>query len=163
MNEHRLGKRNSRPWNSHPIYCTASLLGVLSYSDSHGASRNPLVVFHPACLLPPVFGPSRRTIVEQKFDGTPKAELRLKGRKVTRSAVANDWGLMLRWVVMRDGKVVATAPARADDWYELPAPAPGTYTVVLQSWKYMNYAKTPAGEFTASRFVDISSILTYTV
>ena len=77
--------------------------------------------------------------MEQKFDGTPKAEIRLSGRKVTRGDVMNDWGLMLRWVVKKDGKEVATAAARADDCYEHPDTTPGTYTIVLQSWKYVNY------------------------
>ena len=100
--------------------------------------------------------------MEQKCDGTPKAELRLNGRKVTRTFVTNDWGLMLRWVVSRDGKVVATAPARADTTYEHTDDTPGKYTIVLQSWKYVNYAKDAAGEFTASKFIDISNTVEYT-
>lgn len=101
--------------------------------------------------------------MEQKFDGTPKAELRLNGRKVTRTAVMNDWGLMLRWVVKKDGKEVATAPARADDSYEHPDKTAGAYSIVLQSWKYVNYAKDAKGEFTASKFVEISNTVTYTI
>jgi hypothetical protein len=101
--------------------------------------------------------------MEQKFDGTPKAEIRLSGRKVTRGEVMNDWGLMLRWVVKKDGKEVAIAPARADDSYEHPDTTPGTYTIVLQSWKYVNYAKDAKGEFTASKFVDISNPVSYTI
>jgi hypothetical protein len=101
--------------------------------------------------------------MEQKFDGTPKAELRLAGRKVTRSVVMNDWGVMLRFVVKKDGKEVATAPARATDTYEHPDTTPGTYTIVLQTWKYVNYAKDGKGEFTASKFVDISNVVTYKI
>jgi hypothetical protein len=101
--------------------------------------------------------------VEQKFDGTPKAELRLNGRKVTRSVVANDWGMMLRWVVSRDGKVVATAHARADAAFEHPDTTPGKYTIVLQTWMYVNYAKDAGGEFTVSKFVDISNVVKYTI
>lgn len=101
--------------------------------------------------------------MEQKFDGTPKAQLSLKGRRVTRSTVMNDWGLQLRWVVTKDGKEVATAPARADDSYEHPDKTPGAYTVVLQSWKYVNYLKDAKGEFTASKFVEISNVVTYTI
>ena len=101
--------------------------------------------------------------MEQKFDATPKAELRLAGRKVTRSEVMNDWGLQLRWVVKKDGKEVATAPARATDSYEHPDTTPGAYAIVLQSWKYVNYAKDPKGEFTASKFVVISNVVTYTI
>ncbi len=58
--------------------------------------------------------------MEQKYDGNPRAELVLKGRRVTRSNVTNDWGLMLRWVVFRDGKEVAVAPARAETSFEHP-------------------------------------------
>ncbi len=101
--------------------------------------------------------------MEQKFDGTPKAELRLSGRKVTRSVVANDWGMMLRWVVKRDGKVVATPPARADESYEHADTTPGEYTIVLETWKYVNYAKNPTGEFTVSRFVEISNTVSYKI
>ena len=101
--------------------------------------------------------------MEQKFDGTPKAELRLTGRKVTRSVVMNDWGMMLRFVVKKDGKEVATVPARATDSYEHTDPTAGTYTIVLQTWKYMNYAKDGKGEFTASKFVDISNVVTYKI
>jgi len=101
--------------------------------------------------------------VEQKSEGTPKAELRFNGGKVTRSVVTNDWGLMLRWVVSKDGKVVATAHARANDSYELSDMTPGKYTIVLQSWKYVNYAKDAAGEFTASKFIDISNTIECTI
>ncbi len=101
--------------------------------------------------------------MEQKFDGTPKAEIRLSGRKVTRGTVMNDWGLMLRWVVKKDGKEVATAPARTTDSYEHPDTTSGTYTIVLQSWKYVNYAKDAKGEFTASKFVEISNTVTYKI
>jgi hypothetical protein len=101
--------------------------------------------------------------MEQKFDATPKAELRLRGRTVTRTDVANDWGLQMRWVVKRDGKVVATAPARADHAYDHPDDTPGTYEVVLEMFKYVNYAKDKAGEYTQSKFVVISNAVTYTI
>jgi hypothetical protein len=102
--------------------------------------------------------------MEQKYDGpAPKAELTLSGRRVTRTEVAGDWGLLLRWVIRRDGKEVATANARADLGYEHPDTAPGTYAVVLQSWMYKNYAKDAKGEFTQSKFIDISNTVTYTI
>ena len=102
--------------------------------------------------------------MEQKFDGpAPRAEIRLDGRRVTRTDVVHDWGMMLRWAVSRDGKPVATAPARADATYTHPDTTPGTYEIVLQTWKYVNYAKTPEGEFTASKFIDISNKVTYTI
>ena len=101
--------------------------------------------------------------MEQKFDGTPKATVRLAGRKVTRDDVMNDWGLQLRWLVKKDGKVVATPPARADASYEHPDATPGSYEIVLQSWKYVDYAKGPDGEFTRSQFVSISNAVTYKI
>lgn len=102
--------------------------------------------------------------MEQKYDGpAPMAELKLAGRRVTRTDVAGDWGMMLRWRVTRDGKEVATAPARADHSYEHPDKTPGTYAVVLQTWKYVNYAKDAKGEFTKSQFIDISNTVTYTI
>ncbi|MFM8273584.1 MAG: hypothetical protein ACKODX_14830 [Gemmata sp.] len=101
--------------------------------------------------------------MEQKFDATPKSELRLNGRQVTRTDVTGDWGLQLRWVVKRDGKEVATAPARAEHTYEHPDTAPGTYEIVLEQFKYVNYAKNPQGEYTQSKFVVISNAVTYTI
>jgi len=101
--------------------------------------------------------------VEQKYEGTPKAEIKLDGRKVTRSDVTNDWGLGLQWVVRRDGKVVATVNARAEPTYEHTDKTPGNYEIVLQMWQYIDYAKTPAGEFTKSKFVEVSNKVTYKI
>ncbi len=101
--------------------------------------------------------------MEQKFDGNPRADVRLEGRKVVRGEVSNDWGSLLQWVVSKDGKVVATAPARASLSYEHPDATPGSYEVVLQMWKYVNYAKDAKGEFTASKFVDVSDKVSYKI
>lgn len=101
--------------------------------------------------------------MEQKFEGSPRAEVRLEGRQVTRGEVTNDWGLRLQWQVRRDGKVIATPPARAERSYEHPDTTPGTYEIVLQMWKYVDYRKNPGGEFLNSRFVDISDKVTYTI
>jgi hypothetical protein len=102
--------------------------------------------------------------MDQKFDGPlPRAEITLSGRRVTRSAVANDWGLQIRWLISRDGKQVAAVPARADASYEHPDTTPGKYAIVLQTWKYVDYAKGPDGEFKNSKFIDISNTVTYTV
>jgi hypothetical protein len=101
--------------------------------------------------------------MDQKFEGTPKANLRLTGRRVIRSAVTNDWGLRLQWEVRRDGKVVATPPARAEMSYEHPDTTPGKYEIVLQMWKYLDYRKKADGEFVNSRFVDISNKVSYTI
>lgn len=101
--------------------------------------------------------------MEQKFEGSPSATIRLEGRRVFRSDVSNDWGLRLQWQVRRNGQVIATAPARADVSYEHTDSAPGNYEIVLQSWRYVDYRKNPAGEFTNSSFIDISNKVTYTV
>lgn len=102
--------------------------------------------------------------MDQKYDAAPLAELTLRGRRVTRSVVANDWGLQLRWLVTKDGKPAGTFPApRTDTAYEHPDATPGTYEIVLQTWKYVNYAKGADGEFTASKFVPISNVVRYTI
>ncbi len=102
--------------------------------------------------------------MEQKFDAEkPKAEITLSNRKATRSAVANDWGLQLRWVVRRDGKPVATAPARTALSFQHDDATPGKYEIVLQMFQYIDYKKDPAGEYATSKFIDISNAVNYTV
>ena len=101
--------------------------------------------------------------MEQKFITPPKAEIQLAGRKVTRGDVSNDWGLRLQWEIRRDGKVVATAPARADLSYEHADTVAGKYEIVLQMWKYVDYKKSADGEFTNSKFIDISNKVSYTI
>ena len=101
--------------------------------------------------------------MDQKFEGSPKAEIRLEGRQVIRSEVTHDWGLRLQWQIKRDGKVVATPPARADKEYEHQDQTPGKYEIVLQMWKYKNYKKDKQGEFTESKFIDISNSVSYTI
>ena len=101
--------------------------------------------------------------MEQRYEGTPEATVRLEGRRLVRSEVTNDWGLRLQLEIKRNGQVVATVNARADLAYEHVDTAPGTYEIVLQMWRYVNYAKNPQGEFTASRFIEISNRVTYTI
>jgi hypothetical protein len=101
--------------------------------------------------------------MEQRFEGTPHAEIRVEGRRLVRSDVTNDWGLRLQWEIRRNGQVIATVNARTDVAYEHPDSAPGEYSVVLQMWHYVNYAKNGQGEFTASRFINISNVVTYRI
>ena len=102
--------------------------------------------------------------MEQRFEGTPQADIRLEGRRVIRGEVTNDWGLRLQWEIRRDGTGRRDRATRGPtSRYEHPDTAPGTYEIVLQMWRYVNYAKNPAGEFTASRFIDISNRVTYTI
>ena len=101
--------------------------------------------------------------MEQRFDGTPRAMIYLEGRRVNRTEVTHDWGLRLQWEVRRNGQVIATPAARAETSYQHSDATPGTYEIVLQMWKYIDYRKNPAGEFVNSRFIDISNKVSYTV
>jgi hypothetical protein len=101
--------------------------------------------------------------MEQRFDGAPQAQIRLEGRRVIRTEVTNDWGLRLQWEIKRNGQVIATPNARPDLSYELTETTPGRYEVVLQMWHYVNYAKNAQGDFTSSRFVEVSNRVTLTI
>ena len=101
--------------------------------------------------------------MDQRFEGTPKAELKFDGKTVVRTPVSNDWGSQLLWEVRRDGQVVSTANARLSDSFTLPDTNPGAYEVVLQMWKYDGYEKKPDGEFTKSKFVEVSNKVTLIV
>lgn len=101
--------------------------------------------------------------MEQKFEGNPRAQVRLEGRRAIRSEVVGDWGALLQWTVRRNGQVVATVPARADVGYTHPDATPGVYEIVLQMWKYVDYSKTANGEFVKSSFIDVSNAVTYTI
>src|SRR5262245_45557433 len=97
--------------------------------------------------------------MDQVFEGTPKAELRLEGRKVIRGEVSNDWASRLQWKISRDGKVIATAPARVNTTYEHAEETPGAYEVVLEMWKYEGFkVKSEHG-----KFVEISNKVNYTI
>lgn len=101
--------------------------------------------------------------MEQRYDGQPNAMLSVQGRRVTRTEVTNDWGLRLQWEIRRNGQVIATPNARLDISFEHADATPGNYEVVLQMWKYIDYRKTPAGEFVNSRFINVSNKVTYTI
>src|SRR5262245_25385384 len=88
---------------------------------------------------------SEAAVMEQKFEGTPQADVRLDGRRAIRGEVANDWGSLLQWVVRKNGQVVATVPARAATSYQHPDATPGAYEIVLQMWQYVDYAKDGKG------------------
>ena len=101
--------------------------------------------------------------MEQRYEGNPRAEIRLEGRRVIRGEVTHDWGLRLQWEVRRNGQVIATQAARAGTTYQHPETTPGRYEIVLQMWKYIDYRKRPDGQFVASRFIDISNKVSYTI
>ena len=101
--------------------------------------------------------------MDQRFEGTPKAEIRVDGRKVFRTDVTNDWGSQLLWEVRRNGTVVGTIPARASDYYEITDPTPGQYEVVLQMFHYEGYEKDKDGKYTKSKYVEVSNKVAVTV
>lgn len=101
--------------------------------------------------------------MDQKFEGTPRAVIRLEGRRVFRGDVTNDWGSRLHWQILRNGKEVATVPARAAASYEHPDKTPGKYEIVLQMWKYVDYRKDKSRQFITSKFIDVSNKVSYTI
>lgn len=101
--------------------------------------------------------------MDQRFEGVPKAEIRLEGRRLIRSEVSNDWGSQLIWEIRRNGEVTATVSARADDSYDVTASMPGQYEVVLRMFSYEGYEKDKDGKYTKSKFVDVSNKVTWTV
>ena len=101
--------------------------------------------------------------MDQKLEGTPKATLRLEGRKVIRSEVTNNWGTRLQWKISRDGKEIATPVAGPELTFEPAEKAPGKYEIVLQQFQYVNYNKDKDGKFTASKYLDISEPVTFTI
>jgi hypothetical protein len=101
--------------------------------------------------------------MDQKFEGTPRAEIRLEGRRVVRSEVNNDWGSRLHWLVLRDGKEVASVPARVSTSYEHPDKTPGKYEIVLQMWRYLDYRKDKDRKFITSKFIDVSNRVSYQI
>ena len=101
--------------------------------------------------------------MDQRFEGQPKAEIRLEGRRLIRGVVTNDWGSQLIWEIRRNGEIASTASARADDSFEMTDTAPGQYEVVLRMFQYEGYEKDKDGKFTKSKFVDVSNKVTWTV
>jgi hypothetical protein len=101
--------------------------------------------------------------MEQRFEGKPQAKIHLEGRKVVRTDVVNDWGLRLQWEIRRNGRVIATPNARVHMSYLHEDVTPGMYEIVLQMWRYVNYAKNAQGEFVNSQFIDISNCVSYTI
>ena len=96
--------------------------------------------------------------MDQVFEGTPQAEIRLENRKVIRTEVANDWASRLQWKISRDGAVVATPLARIDTGYEHPDQTPGAYEIVLEMWKYEGYKAGCTGQY-----IEISNKVQYQI
>lgn len=101
--------------------------------------------------------------MDQKFEGQPKAEIRLDGLRLIRSDVTNDWGSQLIWEIRRNGEVAATVAARASNSCEVSPAAAGQYEAVLRMFQYEGYEKDKDGHYTKSKFVDVSNKLTWTL
>ncbi len=101
--------------------------------------------------------------MDQRFEGTPRAEVRREGQRLIRGEVANDWGSQLVWSIRRNGEVVATVPARAEEVIEFPDATPGSYEAVLRLFHYEGYEKDKDGKYTKSKFVDVSNPVVWTV
>lgn len=101
--------------------------------------------------------------MDQKFEGLPQATIQLDGRQLVRGHVSNDWGLRLQWNISRGDETIETPLARIDERHTLGELEAGTYSAVLQMWKYVNYKKDKDGEFTDSKYVDVSNSLTFEV
>src|SRR4051812_45024103 len=65
---------------------------------------------------------------------SPSAALTLEGAALGRSAVKDDPGFRLQYLVLKDGKEVAALDARANPTLPVPQKEAGTYTVVLQAF-----------------------------
>ena len=101
--------------------------------------------------------------MDQKFEGLPQAAIQLDARELVRGHVSNDWGLRLQWKISRGEETVSTPLARIDERHSVGELAAGKYSAVLQMWKYVNYRKDKDGEFTDSKYVDISNTLMFEV
>jgi hypothetical protein len=96
--------------------------------------------------------------MDQVFEGTPAAEIRLEGRRAVRTEVSNDWATRLQWRVSRDGQVLARPQARLEPAYEHPDQTPGTYEIVLEMWKYEGYKSGCQGQY-----IEVSNKVSYTI
>jgi hypothetical protein len=101
--------------------------------------------------------------MEQKFEGIPKSEIRVDGASLIRTEVVNDWGSLLQWVITQNGKQVAAYNARPGLSIKHDLKSPGDYEAQLHIWKYVDYKKTPQGEFINSKFIEISNKVKFTV
>ena len=87
----------------------------------------------------------------------------MDGKKLFRSEITNDWGSLLRWVITQDGKEVHVQNARPFLNYEPKLSTKGNHEAVLQMWKYVDYKKNASGEFTNSKFVEVSNKISFTI
>jgi len=101
--------------------------------------------------------------MDQRFEGQPKAEIRLEGRRLIRGEVTNDWGSQLIWEIRRNGEVTASIPARAIDSHETTDAAAGQYEAVLKMFQYEGYEKDKDGKYTKSKFIEISNKVNWTI
>lgn len=88
----------------------------------------------------------------------PRAEIQLEGRTVSRGRIIDDYGNRVHWKVLRDGVEIATQEARSQESYRVEADIPGTYEVVLETWKHEGYQSRGLG-----KYVEISNKVSFRV
>jgi hypothetical protein len=96
--------------------------------------------------------------MDQVFEGTPRVQVRLEGRKASYGEIENDWGSRMQWRVTRNGVVIATPSARAAESYEHPTEEPGRYVLSLEMWKYEGFRNGTLGQY-----VSVSNEVGYTI
>lgn len=117
-----------------------------------------LLVFLPLGLASSAFAqPTYKLGVDAHV--FPSAVLRLDGSKMTRSKVKDDPGFKLRFHVLKDGKSLQTADARAAESFDLPTKEKGTYAAVLELF----YPAYKPGKEQKGQFKAISDYLVYHV
>ena len=111
-----------------------------------------------AAALPAAAQPTYKLDVKPHLK--PWATVRLDGTRIVRSEVSDDPGFRLQFHVRQaDGKTLATAEARANPAFELPAKSPGVYTAALELF----HPAYKGGTAQKGEFRPISNILTFRV
>ena len=88
----------------------------------------------------------------------PRAEIKLAGRTISRTNIANDYGNRVHWKILRDGAEVATPEARSADSFTHTDATPGMYEVVLETWKHEGYQSKALG-----KYIEISNKVSFRV
>ena len=71
--------------------------------------------------------------------------------------------VLLAVLILLFGGSVGGLFVRQNEYIIALKEAPGQYEIVLQTWKYVDYKKAADGEFTNSKFVDISNKVGYKI
>lgn len=86
----------------------------------------------------------------------PAAQIKLEGKTLIRSHIADDFGNRVHWKILRDGVEIATPEARSGASLPLDETTPGFYEVVLETWKHEGYQAKALG-----KYIEISNKLSF--